>query len=134
MWSKTVVTDNEIINSFMTRNSILGQTFCGKWGRNIYIVSWNNCLHYLLWHSLLVCAFYHCLSSVSSLWITLNIIAIQSTTMIRGPVKIKYTLDPIFYASLNYLTTVVRALVFAYFSFICLFSYYLFLFMQITTP
>ena len=68
----------------------LGQTF-----GNIYIVSRNNLL------TLFVVAFIVSLWFLLLLWITLNIIAIQPTTIINGPVKIKYTLDPIFYTSLN---------------------------------
>ena len=81
----------------------LGQTFSGKWGGNIYIVSWSNLL------TLFVVAFIVSLSFLSLLnkcqqlflWIPLNMIAIQPTAIIRCPVRIKYTIDPIFYTSLN---------------------------------
>ena len=70
--------------------------FLGQAFGNVYIVSRNNLLT-LFFVAFIVSLYFLSLLIKRQqllLWITLNIIAIQPTTIINGPVKIKYTLDP----------------------------------------
>ena len=96
MGCRDIPTDKEIINSLWQEIQILGQRFCAKWGGNICIVSWNTLLTWFVVAFIVSSSILLLLVKCQQLflWIPLSIIFIQLTSIIKGLVKIKYTLDP----------------------------------------